>query len=387
MWVRYHYRRFGCLMLALVASCELAIPAAIFMAIKPPEAKAQISLHLPCGIAPDGFAQDACNAINHPVSTGVNAGKGALGAVGIHPHIPNPTKVVDNAVKDVVGAAANAIVTPIISELTKLSAGAMTYVLKAEVKYINQSTAVQLTLPWFLKIYALLLAGALAIAIVHFAARITINAGKGDMAGVGRGTFSFAAFMYFGGILPFIVGGVVWFCDTKFAPFIMHMAFTDLGQNLTSTKLDFTKGLSITNNPVTPILIPALAAVFGTIGGFFTWIMFQVRQPVLLALVIYEAYAMGTAVANDFQGDTFIRSTMALIAWMFLKVAMAVLTLIGVYIIAAPDQSVVITGGIMLMALPVLGWMFIKRVAGHDVSVYNGVMGANTVWRALPKFA
>jgi hypothetical protein len=368
------------IMLALLA---FASPTIVGMAT-PPQAKAQIHLPLPCGIAPDGVAKDVCNTVANPLGAAANGVKKDLGKAGVKvPGIPNPADIVT----DVAGQVAQHVLAPLINEFSDLGAAAMTYILREEFKYINSSTSVGLTKPWFIKLYALLAAAAVPLGLAVLIPRLRNSTAAGDYADVGLKAASFVFFLILAVNLPFWVGGITDFCDSTFAPWLLGVFIKDLNQVVNSSHVDFTKSMSLGNNPAAPILLPAIAVLVGTIGGFFTWIMFEVREPVLYALVILECFSAAMVVGDRWGNDSFVRSTMALLAWCLLKVIMAVLAIIGVEILGSSDATAVISGALWLALLPLLGWLFVKWMAGHRVSVMNSVFNARALASMVPGMA
>jgi hypothetical protein len=151
-----------------------------------------------------------------------------------------------------------------------------------------------------------------------------------------------------------------------------------------ATNVDLTKPMTLSNNVVAPILIPFIAGFFGTIGSFFTWLLFEGRLIVLPLLVIAEAFAAAMTVSRRWGGDMLVKCTMALLAWIMLKWIQAILLVIILGLLSSPDASPVMAAMCALIALPVILWMFIKVMASHRVSLVGGAITASTLWRSIP---
>jgi hypothetical protein len=312
-----------------------------------------------CKVLPDGAIRDGCNQIDDKV-------EGAIHSV----------------VSEGVGGVANAVVEPLIHEVAVLETSAMTWVLKQEYDYINDSTSPSLTFGWYKRQMAVIVFFGMVFALAMVAIRSTDAIRQEEYGEIGSTFAMFVVYMYGSTMMAAIVGGLVFICDDVLAPQMVHLAIGDLSHTLTNT-LDFQKELSSTNNVVAPIILPALYGLLGFVGGAFTKLMFEFREFMLYLVTAGEVLALALAVGGRFGNDMFVRTSMTLIALILFKVAMAFMLVVGVQLIGSTNGSAVLTGAVILLGLPVFGWMFYKRVSGHNIQVMGGVFNAHRAYSLL----
>jgi hypothetical protein len=346
--------------------CLLPPLVLIFMMGMPSAAEA---LPSPCSILP-APSSTICSAVV-PGSTDIP---------GI-PGVPNPVSTV---VHHAVGTAANAFVEPVVHEVTKMAATAMTAILKAIFSAVSNATEPEITAAWFINLYELLGGLALVVGVGFLIPSLHGGVKEGDLEEVGTSAAIFGGFIVLLLMLPGLVGVVLWVVDQHIVPFMTNMALGDLNHVMANHHIDFTKDSTLGNNAVTPILVPFVGSIIGFIGGFFTLILFEVRNVMVFFLVGAEALAAAMAVGRRWGNDTFVRVTMALLAWVLLRFIMAIVLIIAVKMVVSPNKSAIITGAIALATMPILGWVFVKFLANHRIQVLGSALNANAMWHALP---
>jgi hypothetical protein len=315
-----------------------------------------------CSFIPDPTLRIACEGLST-----------ATGAIGV----PGPD--------DVVGAVGNAIVTPMIQEITKLEVEVMTTTFKQVVERVNEATTPSLEAPWYKRQLAYILGAAVPLGLLALLIRLKQASSSGDASEALVGIGTFIAFLWFAGMLTVIVGLVTAALDGFVAPKILNLTIGDLKEALNSNRVDFTKSVSLTNNPLTPILEPAFFGMFGWVGAELTLLLFTIREIMLYILVAAEAVVMAIAVSGRWGQDAFFRCTMALTAWVLLKVVMAIILSIVISMILAPDTVAIIMGAVGFMALPLLGWGFVKAMASHRIAAVSGALNiSKSALRSLP---
>jgi hypothetical protein len=314
-----------------------------------------------------------CSLIPDPVSRKLCHVAGSVtNAVGL----PSPQKIV--------GSAANLILRPVIVEFTNLATAGMTASMKKMTMFISNTTTANFTVPWYIHMYEFIFGGMIPFGIAMFLIRAKVASQEADAREAFSATAGLLAFFYFALILPSLVNGITAFLDGFAAPHIMSTSFHDIGSLLKNPKLDFTKGLSASNNPITPILEPAFFALFGFIGGLITEVMFTVRVLVLYVLIAAEVVAMAVACSGKFGSDLLIRCSMALIGWMFLKVVMAFTLYIGIGVLGGATFDSILLGMMILLGVPTIGWIFVKVVASHRISLLGSAINFQTAASRLP---
>jgi hypothetical protein len=351
----------------MVRLCLLSFLTFIFVMSVAPTAEA---LPGPCSLLPEP-AKTICQ------NTVPGGGGPAI------PNIPGIQSPVAKVINKASGAAANAIVKPIITEFTSFEVDAMGALLKGQAAVISQTTKPNLTTSWFIGLFALIAGGAVVLGAGMLLPPLVESAKEGDPEPIGSAAFTFVVFFCFVGFLPFLVAVLVAIFDNFAAPRTMELAATELKINLTST-LDFTKPMTLGNNIIAPLLVPFFAGLLGFVGGFFTWMLFGVRELVLYVLVIAEAYAWAMTVSRRWGGDMLVKTSMALGAWILLKWFMAILMVITFGMISSGDASTMTQGMFALIGMPILLWLFIKAMASHRVSVAGGMYNAKAAWDAVP---
>jgi hypothetical protein len=306
---------------------------------------------------------------------------GGIPGISSIPGIPN---TVSTVVNHVVGQAANAIVQPVIHEVTKLFAGAMTAMLKAIFQVVSNTTEPELTAPWFEHLFELIAGIALVIGVGFLIPTMYEGIKEGDLDYVGESAAIFGGFIALLVLLVGVVAGVLWLVDGQIVPYMTNNALGDLQQTMANHKVDFTKDTTLANNAVTPILIPFVGGLIGFLGGFFTWVLFEVRNVMIYFMVTAEALAAAMAVGRRWGNDIFVRTTMALIAWVMLRFIMAIILIIAIRMVEAPNKSAILTGAFALGAMPFITWAFVKSMANHRISALGSALNARAMWDALP---
>jgi hypothetical protein len=353
----------------MVRLCLLPFLVLVFMMST---ASAAEALPGPCSLLPEP-AKTICNGA-------IPGGGGIPGVSGI-PGIPNPvSKVVDSAV----GKAANAIVEPVIHEVTKLAANAMTAMMKTIFNVMGNATEPVLTADWFVHLFELMAGFALVVGVGFLIPSLHDGVKEGDLEDVGTSAAIFGGFVALLFVLVATVSAVMWVIDAQVVPYMTNQALGDLNHVMANHRVDFTKDQTLSNNAVTPILIPFAGGIIGFIGGFLTLILFEVRNVMIYFMVCMEALAAAMAVGRRWGNDTFVRVTMALIAWVLLRFIMAIILIISVQMVISPNKSAIFTGAIALAALPILGWVFVKTLANHRIQVISSAFSARAMWDAMP---
>jgi hypothetical protein len=241
---------------------------------------------------------------------------GGMPGINILPGVPNPVStVIDKAA----GEAANAIVEPVIHEVTKLFASAMTAMLKTIFEVVSNSTEPELTAPWFVNMFELLAGLALVIGGGFLIPTIYEGVKEGDLDYVGESVAIFGGFIALLLLLVGAVAGVLWVVDGQIVPYMTNQALGDLQTTMANHKVDFTKD-----------------------------------------------------------------QTLALIAWVMLRFIMAIVLIIAIRTVEAPNKSAILTGAFALGAMPFITWAFVKAMANHRVSALGAAFNARAMWDALP---
>jgi hypothetical protein len=249
---------------------------------------------------------------------------------------------------------------------------------------VSNSTEPELTAPWFVNMFELLAGLALVIGGGFLIPTIYEGVKEGDLDYVGESVAIFGGFIALLLLLVGAVAGVLWVVDGQIVPYMTNQALGDLQTTMANHKVDFTKDQTLANNAVTPILIPFVGGLVGFLGGFFTWILFEVRNVMIYFMVGAEALAAAMAVGRRWGNDTFVRTTMALIAWVMLRFIMAIVLIIAIRTVEAPNKSAILTGAFALGAMPFITWAFVKAMANHRVSALGAAFNARAMWDALP---
>lgn len=335
-----------------------------------------IDLPSPCDLLPDGTAAKICKGATDPSGT-----TGDL--IGSIPGVPNPTDIV----KDTVGAVANAIVEPIITQIAQAEADSVVWILQIEGRMVTSSTSPDLTAAWFTQPYALVYGLAVFIALGMFIAKVTAAVHRGDPVRIGNVLAAFVVFFLAASILPAIVAGAVYVTDKEITPAFISASGASLNQTLGSIKLDFSKEITGTNNPIVPILVPMIALFFGVLGGLAALALLIVRYAFLPFGTIAVLLGLAMNVGLDWGVEALKKSVLWLLGWILFLPAIGLTLLLGATILANANSNPLtsITAGVVLVLAPALALIFTRAVSRHQFKVapVERTVEAIRSWRVI----
>jgi hypothetical protein len=316
--------------------------------VKPQPAQAGI-LPDPCRLIPSQVLSDLCQG-----------GSGSIG--GTIPGLPSPGGVVSK----IVGETANAVLAPVINQFVQLEGRTVINELTNTANNLNSQTTPNMLQPWFLEMYMLFF-GLVAIgtvAIYYF--RIPIAVKNKSFREGGLATLSLFQFFLIGMILPWAVTMAVKGFDDYLTPAYMNAVKQVTSDQLTNVQVDFTKQMSLLNNPAADLLRPLLYLLVGWFGGFLMEIIFYIRQYLLYIFTGAEILALAFLVMGRVGERTFYKITGALVALIPLKFVGAVLLLFALKLISAATGDAIVLATIGLLAVPLVLLWFIKIFTGFD---------------------
>ena len=336
------------LLLAVFICTIIATTAAALTS--PPAAKAGIpSIPSPCDLIPDNAARKVCEAATNPLGT----------AIGAIPGIPSA--------QEVVGGLAEGIVEPILEQIAKAEIKAVAAALKAQAGFINSTTSVSLTKPWFLGPYGLIYGLAVFLAVALFYSRLAVAIKNSDPAAAGHAGFAILVFMIGGGFIPSLVGWLVHLFDNVMTPGWMAIAGNSTNETLNGLVEKLTDDPSLVSS-VGAILLPLLFLFLGLIGGIVLEIMFFFREGMLYIFTAAEVVALALWVGRWWGADMVQRITFSLVGLILFKFIAAFILVIGLTLFGSSDGSPIILGTVTLLMVPIMSVWAYRRISGHYIS-------------------
>lgn len=317
-----------------------------------------------CKHLPDGAAQKICDGVTNPVGT-------AGAAIGSIPGVPDPVKIIGDAVN----SAENAAVELFAREVARGEAAALNFVLQEEFKIVNDATIPDITNVAFTTPLELVFGMSLMLALGGLAWAVGKAARKQDPTLISDGAIRFVTFFLGVSILPNLLAVALKVCDGELAPQWLNLGGNNVQQAIQNIGSNANGGVAATVS-LGEIFVfgPLLAgAVFMGVLFFLLFAMRYFGIPIVLAGLIVS---LGLRPAGD-EADAGRSASLAwkLVGLVLYKIVVGGLLFFGSVVLVhgaiTLDIWPILGGTTMEIMLPVLSIAAWRWITNHDFQPIN----------------